>query len=97
MTVKVGQGTKEEIFKIHRNILCYYSRYFEAAFNGPFQEGQTQKAHLNNLDPETFMILSNWLNSHLLENAQHIEGKFIVKIIDKLTGSTDIERMGGFR
>jgi hypothetical protein len=32
----------EQTFLVHKEIICFYSHFFDAAFNGKFQEGKTQ-------------------------------------------------------
>jgi hypothetical protein len=45
-------------FIIHKEFICYYSPFFSAAF-----KGNTQKMELNDVDPQVFGILANWLYS----------------------------------
>lgn len=57
MTVTVtgldaNSETITEKFHIHRNFICYYSDYFDAAFNSIFREGASQKVKLVDTDVE---------------------------------------------
>jgi hypothetical protein len=56
-----SQKPKDHKFTIHRDFICYYSPFFSAAFNGSFEEGQTQKMKLDDVDPQLFAILVNWV------------------------------------
>jgi hypothetical protein len=46
---------------IHKDFICYYSPFFDAAFNGNFKEGQTQTMEFDDVDVTAFGILSGWL------------------------------------
>jgi BTB/POZ domain len=46
-------------FLIHKNLICYHSPFFAAAFNGSFIEGITQSMTLD-VDEEAFGVLVNW-------------------------------------
>jgi len=48
---------------IHKDNICYYSPFFDAAFNGNFQEGQTQTMEFDDVDVTAFGVLSGWLYS----------------------------------
>jgi len=41
-------------FRIHKNFICYYSPFFDAAFNGKFVEGETQSMKLEDTCAEAF-------------------------------------------
>lgn len=49
-------------FFIHKNLICYHSPFFAAAFNRKFAEGTTQSMTLD-VDEEAFGVLANWLYS----------------------------------
>ena len=51
---------KSPKFLVHKNIICHYSPYFSAAFNGNFVEGRTKTINLD-VDEKAFGILVNWL------------------------------------
>lgn len=57
-------------FVLHKAFICYYSPFFSAAFNGKFEEGNTQKMELNDVDPKVFGILANWLYSQEVTDAE---------------------------
>jgi hypothetical protein len=51
----------EQTFLVHKEIICYYSPFFDATFNGKFQEGKTQCMALDDTDPDLFAALVEWL------------------------------------
>ena len=50
VTVTVG-GKKFDLPKL---LLCDYSKYFDKAFNGNFQEGEKQAVELDNVSIDAF-------------------------------------------
>lgn len=44
--VDVYVGSAKKHYLLLKLLLCYYSRFFDKCFNGPFIEGQTQKLDL---------------------------------------------------
>lgn len=77
VTVKVEQGGKKSTFTIHKNIICHYSRYFAAAFNGGFQEGQTQEVLLKDVNPAIFTTFSHWLYSQQIDKTTNAMKDFV--------------------
>ena len=61
VTVNVSKGTYQKSFLIHKEFLCHYSPYFDAAFNGNFQEGANLTLDLEDTSPNTFDIFLDWL------------------------------------
>jgi len=55
---------------VHKNFITHYSPYFDAAFNGNFAEGQSQKLDLEDTEPHVFGTFVNWLYSQNIENAE---------------------------
>ena len=55
-----------ESFSIHKNFICHYSPYFNAAFNGSFIEGETQSLDME-ANPRVFSVFVNWIYSQKLE------------------------------
>ncbi|KAH7333112.1 hypothetical protein BKA65DRAFT_40143 [Rhexocercosporidium sp. MPI-PUGE-AT-0058] len=53
--------THHQSFPIHKNHICHYSAFFDAAFNGNFAEAESQEVQLYEVMPETFGIFVNWL------------------------------------
>lgn len=54
-------------YVMHTNIICYYSPFFDAAFNSGFKEGETQELELEDTCPESFGIFVNWLYKQRIE------------------------------
>lgn len=52
---------RKETFTVHKLFICQYSPFFDAAFNGDFEEGATQELDLPDTDPSAFSILVDWL------------------------------------
>lgn len=53
----------KETFTIHKDIICYYSPFFDGAFNREFEEGVSQEVHLRDVQPACFSIFVDWLYS----------------------------------
>jgi len=69
VTVNVSSPEHEsQPFRVHKNYICYYSPYFETAFNGAFVEGETQVLDLYDTDPTIFGIFVNWLYAQTIIN-----------------------------
>ena len=52
----INDDGKTEVFQLHKNFACHYSAYFERAFNGPYAEGESQKARLEEVEHDVFAI-----------------------------------------
>jgi hypothetical protein len=63
------QGRASKPFLVHKNFICYYSPFFNAAFNGSFIEGETQKLDLEDTRPDVFGIFVNWLYTQTVVDA----------------------------
>ncbi|TVY19576.1 hypothetical protein LARI1_G003408 [Lachnellula arida] len=55
-----------EKYTIHKNFICYYSGYFDAAFNSSFKEGESQEVYLEDTRPLAFGIFVNWMYTQKL-------------------------------
>jgi hypothetical protein len=51
----------QDTFIIPKKLICYYSPFFEAAFNSPMVEGQTQLMKLDDVDFRIFEFFVHWL------------------------------------
>ncbi|CAG8976470.1 hypothetical protein HYALB_00008060 [Hymenoscyphus albidus] len=71
VTVNLQYGREKASFTIHKSTISHHSPFFLAAFNGAFQEGQTQQMTLTDVDPKIFTIYVDWLYS------QHISPTFL--------------------
>lgn len=70
VTVNVRKDDKQDYkaFPIHKNYICHYSPYFEAAFNGRFIEGETQEMDIDEVEPRIFGIFVTWLYSQTIKD-----------------------------
>jgi hypothetical protein len=65
---ELSETAQEQTFLIHKDFICYYSEFFAVAFNGQFKEGQTQSMTLDDIDPEAFALLVDWLYYQRIES-----------------------------
>ncbi|KAL2027397.1 hypothetical protein VTO58DRAFT_111488 [Aureobasidium pullulans] len=65
--VTVVVGSKKKSYSLHKGLLCFYSDYFRAAFNGSFKEATDGKIELMDVEPEVFDIFQVWLYSRRLQ------------------------------
>lgn len=68
MTVVVGSEKKS--YLLHKGLLCFYSDYFRAAFNGSFKEATDGKIELMDVEPKVFDIFQIWLYSRRLQTSE---------------------------
>ncbi|KAK5127969.1 hypothetical protein LTR85_005086 [Meristemomyces frigidus] len=61
VSIKVGVGHKQRCFQLHKGIVCFYSGYFERAFNGAFAEAKAGAVTLDTEDPDVFEHFQFWL------------------------------------
>jgi len=66
----VVTGSKKKSYSLHKGLLCFYSDYFRAAFNGSFKEATDGKIELMDVEPEVFDIFQVWLYSRRLQASQ---------------------------
>ncbi|KAF2100831.1 hypothetical protein NA57DRAFT_74430 [Rhizodiscina lignyota] len=59
--VTIEVGPEKHPFIAHKDLLCYHSPYFRAAFEGSFMEAQQGKITLDEVLPETFGCFLDWL------------------------------------
>lgn len=55
------------VFKDHRGLSCYYSKYFRAALKGGFLEAITGKIYLTHEKPATYKLFQHWLYTNDLD------------------------------
>lgn len=46
---------------IPKNLICYQSAFFNAAFNGSFIEGETQEMNLGDVEGDIFAMVVKWM------------------------------------
>ena len=59
--VTVFVGPEKHEFKLPKNLICYNSKYFDRAFNGPFKEAEEHTLHLVDCDKEEFERVVQWM------------------------------------
>lgn len=58
-----------KVFEVHKGILCFYSGYFRAAFNGRWKESQEGNIDMPSISPSVFKLFVHWVYSRQLEIA----------------------------
>lgn len=61
--VEVGIGPTQKVYHIHKKLICRWSQYFQAVFNGYFQEAASQVVTLEEEQPKLFDLVNYWLYS----------------------------------
>ncbi|KAK4692431.1 hypothetical protein P7C71_g4776, partial [Lecanoromycetidae sp. Uapishka_2] len=69
-TVSVLVGLEQQVFTIHKNLLCEASSYFRAALSGNFREAKDQKITMEEEDVTTFKHFQYWLYTRNLLMSQ---------------------------
>ena len=62
-------GAEKRDFTIHKGLICHYSKFFDAAFEGKFSEGSSGIVELRQESVTTFEIVYIWLYSRNLNNS----------------------------
>jgi hypothetical protein len=57
----VDEEDIKQTFRVHKDLICQYSPFFKAAFDGTFEESQTQTMRMEDVDTDLFGILVHWL------------------------------------
>ncbi|TIA72821.1 hypothetical protein D6C76_06817 [Aureobasidium pullulans] len=70
--VTVVVGSKKKSYSLHKDLLCFYSDYFRAAFNGSFKEATDGKIELMEVEPEVFDIFQVWLYLRRLQTPENV-------------------------
>lgn len=67
VTIRVYFGAKGNgevnptIFNVHKEVICFYSPYFDSVFNGPFIENEMQSIAVYKINSERFGMFIHWL------------------------------------
>ncbi|KAG9526777.1 hypothetical protein KCV07_g270, partial [Aureobasidium melanogenum] len=61
-------GKEKKAYTLHKDLLCFYSDYFRAAFNGSFKEAAERKLELPDVDKDVFEQFQLWLYTRNLPN-----------------------------
>ena len=59
--VEIIVGSAKKTYSIPKNLVCYWSSYFDKCLNSTFIEGQTQKVTLEEDNPEYFELLLKYM------------------------------------
>jgi len=60
--MKSPTGKTDRKFIMYKSVACYYSPVLDKAFNGTFQEGQTQTMTIDDFQfPDTFGAVQSWM------------------------------------
>jgi len=65
-TVTLLIGTEKKPYTVHKDLLCFYSDYFRAAFNGSFKEAAERKIELAGVTVNVFEHFQVWLYTRRL-------------------------------
>src|ERR1700743_293994 len=65
VTIKVGP--EEKLFVVHQDLICHFSKYFNAAFNGSFAEATSKEINLPDVEVQIFEIFVGWLYMQKLD------------------------------
>ncbi|KAG9747683.1 hypothetical protein KCU73_g7285, partial [Aureobasidium melanogenum] len=60
-------GKEKKAYTLHKDLLCFYSDYFRAAFNGSFKEAAERKLELPDVDEDVFEEFQLWLYTRNLQ------------------------------
>lgn len=79
VTIYVGKDADQVKYKLSKNLVCYYSDFFDKAFNGDFIEGQEQVLYLTEEKKQTFELFIHWAYT----------GKLVLSVLPKPVQGTD--------
>ncbi|CZR61813.1 uncharacterized protein PAC_11710 [Phialocephala subalpina] len=61
VNINVGSGQEKLTFMVQKSLICHYSAFFDAAFNGPFLEGKSQVINMEDVENKIMGLLVDWL------------------------------------
>ncbi|KAG9533474.1 hypothetical protein KCU93_g338, partial [Aureobasidium melanogenum] len=67
-TVSILVGPNKEKYILHKGLLCFYSDFFRAAFEGAFKEAHENKIELPDVFVDVFEAFQVWLYSRSLRD-----------------------------
>ncbi|KAI4719678.1 hypothetical protein E4T48_04136 [Aureobasidium sp. EXF-10727] len=70
--VTIEVGPEKKAFVIHKGLLCFYSDYFRAAFNGSFKEAIEAKLSLREESADLFYIVNGFFYTNQLRRDDQI-------------------------
>ncbi|KAE9376510.1 hypothetical protein N431DRAFT_332035 [Stipitochalara longipes BDJ] len=78
MTPNTNNAVPEKVL-LHKDFLCYYSPFFNAAFNSRFKEGLTQQMTLQ-ADVTTFGVVAEWFYTQRMEHPSSLDLAALARI-----------------
>ncbi|KAI4851213.1 hypothetical protein E4T44_02270 [Aureobasidium sp. EXF-8845] len=75
-TVTLIVGKEEKAYTLHKELLCFYSDYFRAAFNGSFKEATERKIELPDVEISLFDAFQFWLYTRDLQGPTRVLEQF---------------------
>ena len=69
VTFIIGKGHEMQTFQVHRDFAVFHSSFFTAAFEGPFQEGETPTSALEDVEGFIFGLLVHWLYTKKMDQS----------------------------
>jgi hypothetical protein len=66
-TVTLVIGAQRKAYNVHKDLLCFYSDYFRAAFHGSFKEAKERKIELPSVEEDIFENFQLWLYTRRLD------------------------------
>jgi hypothetical protein len=71
-TVVLVVGATKECYTLHKDLLCFYSDFFRAAFNGSFKEATERKIELLEVETHVFEAFQVWLYTQDLPQIDNV-------------------------
>ncbi|KAG9243673.1 hypothetical protein BJ878DRAFT_509713 [Calycina marina] len=73
---------KEQKHIVHKELICFYSPFFDKAFNGAFIEGSTQEIKLEEVELELFGIFVNFIYTQSLRKTDENGKEVYMTLVD---------------
>lgn len=85
--VTVLVGPEKKPFYVYKEILCFYSKYFQNAFDGSFREADDRELVLDDIDVQTFRHVAQWLQNR--GNIDETNAEAVVESLQMATSSVN--------
>lgn len=83
VSINVSRCADAKTFLVHKEFLCYYSPFFDAAFNGGFEEGLALEMDFSDVSSEVFDAFVNWIyGQNVVVDSETAPGLQLVLLID---------------
>ncbi len=66
-SIKIYVGADEKLYTAPRALLCYHSAFFQCCLSGQFKEATENAVRLDEDDPETFLLVLEWMHKGTLQ------------------------------